>query len=140
MAKINFASGHVYESEAAISVYEAAKALEIEPESIYILDTYSWILFLQGDNFLSEFYFDKLLRVEKEQGQQPSIETLYHIGDVQYYVCIRKCTCRKVKHRLLKFVIRFNNSGCVLIDYLKIFSIYDTHDSMACCLCFRGDN
>ena len=58
----------------------AAKALEIEPESIYILDTYAWILFLQGDNFLSEFYFDKLLRVEKEQGQQPSIETLYHIG------------------------------------------------------------
>ena len=58
----------------------AAKALELDPESIYILDTYAWILFLQGDNFLSEFYFDKLLRVEKEQGQQPSIETLYHIG------------------------------------------------------------
>ena len=58
----------------------AAKALELEPENNYILDTYAWILFLQGDNFLSEFYFDKLLRVEKEQGQQPSIETLYHIG------------------------------------------------------------
>ncbi|MBQ8721884.1 MAG: hypothetical protein IJY67_07050 [Paludibacteraceae bacterium] len=58
----------------------AAKALELDPESIYILDTYAWILFLQGDNFLSEFYFDKLLRVEKEQGQQPGIETLYHIG------------------------------------------------------------
>ena len=58
----------------------AAKALEIEPESIYILDTYAWILFLQGDNFLSEFYFDKLLRVEKEQNIEPSIETLYHIG------------------------------------------------------------
>lgn len=58
----------------------AAKALELDPESIYILDTYAWILFLQDDNFLSEFYFDKLLRVEKEQGQQPSIETLYHIG------------------------------------------------------------
>lgn len=58
----------------------AAKALELDPESIYILDTYAWILFLQGDNFLSEFYFDKLLRVEKEQRQQPSIETLYHIG------------------------------------------------------------
>jgi tetratricopeptide (TPR) repeat protein len=58
----------------------AARALELDPESIYILDTYAWILFLQGDNFLSEFYFDKLLRVEKEQGLQPSIETLYHIG------------------------------------------------------------
>ncbi len=58
----------------------AAKAIELDPESIYILDTYAWILFLQGDNFLSEFYFDKLLRVEKEQGLQPSIETLYHIG------------------------------------------------------------
>ena len=58
----------------------AAKALEIEPESIYVLDTYAWILFLQGDNFLSEFYFDKLIRVEKEQNLQPSIETLYHIG------------------------------------------------------------
>ena len=29
MAKINFASGHVYESESAVSVYEAARALEI---------------------------------------------------------------------------------------------------------------
>ena len=29
MAKINFASGHVYESEGAVSVYEAARALEI---------------------------------------------------------------------------------------------------------------
>ena len=29
MAKINFASGHVYESENAVSVYEAARALEI---------------------------------------------------------------------------------------------------------------
>ena len=58
----------------------ASKALELDPESIYILDTYAWILFLRGDNFLSEFYFDKLLRVEKEQNTQPSIETLYHIG------------------------------------------------------------
>ena len=58
----------------------AARALELDPESIYILDTYAWILFLQGDNFLSEFYFDKLLRVEKEQNIEPSIETLYHIG------------------------------------------------------------
>jgi tetratricopeptide (TPR) repeat protein len=58
----------------------AARALELDPESIYILDTYAWILFLQGDNFLSEFYFDKLLRIEKEQNIEPSIETLYHIG------------------------------------------------------------
>ena len=58
----------------------AAKALELDPESIYVLDTYAWILFLRGDYFLSESYFDKLLRVEKEQNTQPSIETLYHIG------------------------------------------------------------
>lgn len=58
----------------------AAHALEIDPESIYILDTYAWILFLRGDNFLSEFYFDKLLRVEKAQNTEPTIETLYHIG------------------------------------------------------------
>ena len=58
----------------------AARALELDPESIYILDTYAWILFLRGDNFLSEFYFEKLLRIEKEQNIEPSIETLYHIG------------------------------------------------------------
>ncbi len=58
----------------------AARALELDPESIYILDTYAWILFLRGDNFLSEFYFDKLLRIEKAQNTEPSIETLYHIG------------------------------------------------------------
>ena len=29
MAKINFASGHVFESEGAVSVYEAARSLEI---------------------------------------------------------------------------------------------------------------
>ena len=28
----------------------AAKALELNPETTYILDTYAWILFLQGDN------------------------------------------------------------------------------------------
>ena len=58
----------------------AAKALELSPESTYIIDTYAWILFLLGDNFLSEFYFDKLLRIEKENNNIPSIETLYHIG------------------------------------------------------------
>lgn len=58
----------------------AARALELEPESTYILDTYAWILFLLGDNFLAEFYFDKLLRIEKENNNTPSIETLYHIG------------------------------------------------------------
>lgn len=58
----------------------AAKALELDPESTYILDTYAWILFLQGDNFLSEFYFEKLLRIEKSNNQEHSIETLYHIG------------------------------------------------------------
>ena len=29
MAKINFASGHIFESEGAVSVYEAARSLEI---------------------------------------------------------------------------------------------------------------
>ena len=56
----------------------AAKAIELEPDNTYIIDTYAWILFLQGDNFLSEFYFDKLLRIENYN--ELSIETLYHIG------------------------------------------------------------
>ena len=56
----------------------AAKAIELEPDNTYIIDTYAWILFLQGDNFLSEFYFDKLLRIENNN--ELSIETLYHIG------------------------------------------------------------
>ena len=29
MAKIKFSSGHVYDAEGAVSVYEAAKSLEI---------------------------------------------------------------------------------------------------------------
>jgi tetratricopeptide (TPR) repeat protein len=58
----------------------AAKALELESENTYILDTYAWILFLQGDNFLSEFYFNKLLRIENANNANLSIETLYHIG------------------------------------------------------------
>ena len=58
----------------------AAKALELESENTYILDTYAWILFLQGDNFLSEFYFNKLLRIENANNANLNIETLYHIG------------------------------------------------------------
>lgn len=56
----------------------AAKAIELEPDNTYIIDTYAWILFLLGDNFLSEFYFEKLLRIENNN--QLSIETLYHLG------------------------------------------------------------
>jgi tetratricopeptide (TPR) repeat protein len=58
----------------------AAKALELEPDNTYIIDTYAWILFLLGDNFLSEFYFEKLIRLENTNGSEPNIETLYHIG------------------------------------------------------------
>ena len=79
----------------------AAKALELDPESIYILDTYAWILFLQGDNFLSEFYFDKLLRIEKEQNSEPTIETLYHIGCL-YLKTNRIEQAKEVWHKALK--------------------------------------
>lgn len=58
----------------------AAKALELEPDNTYIIDTYAWILFLLGDNFLSEFYFEKLIRLENTNDSEPNIETLYHIG------------------------------------------------------------
>ena len=79
----------------------AAKALELDPESIYILDTYAWILFLQGDNFLSEFYFDKLLRIEKEQNSEPTIETLYHIGCL-YLKTNRIEQAKEVWHKALE--------------------------------------
>lgn len=58
----------------------ATKALEIDPESTTILDTYAWILYLRGDYTLAQIYFDKLVRIEQEQNTPTSPEILYHRG------------------------------------------------------------
>lgn len=56
----------------------ASKALEADPESVTILDTYAWILCLRGDYYLSSFYFDKLVRLESELDKESNFEVLYH--------------------------------------------------------------
>lgn len=58
----------------------ATKALDIDPNSTTILDTYAWILFLQRQYPLSKIYFDKLVRIEQEQQLTTSPEVLYHRG------------------------------------------------------------
>lgn len=58
----------------------ATKALEIDPESTTILDTYAWILFLRSDYMLSKIYFDKLVRIEQDNNLATSTEVLYHRG------------------------------------------------------------
>lgn len=60
----------------------ASKALELEPESTTVLDTYAWILYLRGDYRLAEIYFNKLARIATENHEKPSIEVLYHRGCV----------------------------------------------------------
>lgn len=56
----------------------AVKALENDPESTTVLDTYAWILCLRGDYYLASFYFDKLVRLENEKNEEPGFEVLYH--------------------------------------------------------------
>lgn len=58
----------------------ASKALELDPESTTILDTYAWILYLRGDYVLARIYFDKLSRIEEEKSIDTSVEVLYHRG------------------------------------------------------------
>ena len=58
------------------------RAVEIEPDDPTMLDTYAWILFLQGDYALAKIYMDKTLSLDKA----PSAEVLEHAGDI-YMMC-----------------------------------------------------
>lgn len=79
----------------------AYRALELEPESTTILDTYAWILYLRGDYRLALIYFDKLVRIAEETKEQQSIEVLYHRGCV-FYKLGEIETAEKLWHEALK--------------------------------------
>ena len=55
-------------------------AVELTPDDPTMLDTYAWVLFLQGDYALAKIYMDKTLQLDK----QPSGEVLEHAGDIYF--------------------------------------------------------
>lgn len=57
-----------------------ARAVELVPDDPTMLDTYAWVLFLQGDYALAKIYMDKTLQLDK----QPSSEVLEHAGDIYF--------------------------------------------------------
>lgn len=57
-----------------------ARAVELVPDDPTMLDTYAWVLFLQGDYALAKIYMDKTLQLDK----QPSGEVLEHAGDIYF--------------------------------------------------------
>ncbi len=57
-----------------------ARAVELVPDDPTMLDTYAWVLFLQGNYALAKIYMDKTLQLDK----QPSSEVLEHAGDIYF--------------------------------------------------------
>lgn len=89
----------------------ASKALEIEPENASTLDTYAWILYLRGDYTLSQIYFDKLRRIEQEQGIGSGVEVLYHRGMLCMKLNDLKCTAQLFEEALRRHQTDYTGKG-----------------------------
>lgn len=102
----------------------AQKALEIDPENVSILDTYAWILYLRGNYTLSEIYFNKLQRIEQENGIGTSIEGLYHRGMLCMKLNDLKCTSQLFEEAIEKYQAEYagknkNMNEPHIIDHIR---------------------
>ena len=64
----------------------AQKAIKVQPNKSYILDTYAWILYLQKNYFLANIYIDKSIRIMEEEENRVDMDKivqLYHKGKIQ---------------------------------------------------------
>ena len=65
---------------------------------------------------------------------------LNHVSDVQQDVSISQCRLRESQHHLLHLVVRLQYSRSIRKHYLHIIGIYNSHDTMACCLRLEGSD
>ena len=64
----------------------SAKTLEKEPDEPTFLDTYAWILFLQGDYVEARKYIDKALNNTKNINDPDNVSLVDHAGDIYYHL------------------------------------------------------
>ena len=64
----------------------SAKTLEKEPDEPTFLDTYAWILFLQGDYVEARKYIDKALKLTKNINDPDNVSLVDHAGDIYYHL------------------------------------------------------
>ena len=57
----------------------SAKTIEAEPTNATFLDTYAWILYLQGSKTLARFYIDRAMEYAKEDQDNSEIKEHYKI-------------------------------------------------------------
>ena len=64
----------------------SAKTLEQEPEEPTYLDTYAWILFLQGNYVEARKYIDKALKFTENPDDPDNVSLVDHAGDIYYHL------------------------------------------------------
>lgn len=62
----------------------SSKAVKADPTNPTYLDTYGWVLFVQGAYTISKIYLEDAIKYSKEKGEDLSSEVLEHYGDVLY--------------------------------------------------------
>ena len=64
----------------------SAKTLVQEPEEPTYLDTYAWILFLQGNYVEARKYIDKALKFTENPDDPDNVSLVDHAGDIYYHL------------------------------------------------------
>lgn len=64
----------------------SAKTIKEEPEEPTYLDTYAWILFLQGDCAEARKYIDKALEFTEDPDDPDNVSLVDHAGDIYYHL------------------------------------------------------
>ena len=68
------------------------------------------------------------------------VDAFDHVGDVKEDVGVGEGGFAEVEHTLLEFVLRFEDARSVGENDLVVVGVYDTEDSVSCCLRLRSDN
>lgn len=62
----------------------SSRAVKADPTNPTYLDTYGWVLFVQGAYTISKIYLEDAIKYSKEKGEELSSEVLEHYGDVLF--------------------------------------------------------
>lgn len=84
----------------------AQEAIKLKPDDGTILDTYAWILYLNGDYRSALFYYEKVIRIDTENNIEASITTHYHYGAI----LMKNNQERKGKNEWIKALKLYNNN------------------------------
>ena len=97
-----------------------ARAIELEPNNVNLLDTYAWVFFMRGDYKSARFYLERALSYEQ------SGVVYDHYGDVLY-----KIGQREKAMAMWKKAPGVGNDSAILLtkietgEYIPDIKIYD---------------